>query len=75
MFTVTSGGTIEYLVVAGGGGGGAANTDADGENPGAGGGGFLMFYSEDPEKLRDKMKKLKVNELKFNFDYEGTKVL
>ena len=42
---------------------------------GAGGGGFLMFYSEDPEKLRDKMKKLKVNELKFNFDYEGTKVL
>ena len=42
---------------------------------GAGGGGFLMLYSEDPEKLRDKMKKLKVNELKFNFDYEGTKVL
>ena len=39
------------------------------------GGGFLMYYSEDPEKLRDKMKKLKVNELKFNFDYEGTKVL
>lgn len=42
---------------------------------GAGGGGFLMFYSEDPEKLRNKMKKLNINELKFNFDYEGTKVL
>ena len=39
MFTVTSGGTIEYLVVAGGGGGGAAHTTAAGENPGAGGGG------------------------------------
>ena len=42
---------------------------------GAGGGGFLMFYSEDTEKLRNQMKKLKINELDFNFDYEGTKVL
>ena len=42
---------------------------------GAGGGGFLMFYTEDKEKLRNKMTKLKINELKFNFDYEGTKIL
>ena len=37
-FTVTSGGTVEYLVVAGGGSGGAASSIA-GAGPGAGGGG------------------------------------
>jgi D-glycero-alpha-D-manno-heptose-7-phosphate kinase len=42
---------------------------------GAGGGGFLMFYTEDKEKLRNKMRKLKINELNFDFDYEGTKIL
>ena len=38
-FTVTSGGTIEYLVVAGGGSGGAASSISDANHPGAGGGG------------------------------------
>ena len=34
-----------------------------------------MFYTEDKEKLRSKMGKLNINELEFNFDYEGTKIL
>ena len=51
------------------------NGAVGGKLVGAGGGGFLMFYTEDKEKLRTKMRKLKINELKFNFDYEGTKIL
>ena len=39
------------------------------------GGGFLMFYASDKEKLRSKMKSLKINELDFKFDFEGTKIL
>ena len=42
---------------------------------GAGGGGFLMFYTNNPEKLRDKMRKLKLDEVRFRFDFEGTKLL
>ena len=42
---------------------------------GAGGGGFLMFYTEDPNKLRDIMKKNNIQELSFNFDFEGTKAI
>ena len=42
---------------------------------GAGGGGFLLFYSNHPEKLRHAMKKQKLNELRFSFDFEGTKNL
>jgi D-glycero-alpha-D-manno-heptose-7-phosphate kinase len=51
------------------------NGAVGGKLVGAGGGGFLMFYTEDKEKLRSKMRKLKINELEFNFDYEGTKIL
>ena len=51
------------------------NGAVGGKLVGAGGGGFLMFYTEDKEKLKTKMRKLKINELKFNFDYEGTKIL
>lgn len=42
---------------------------------GAGGGGFLMFYTEDPNKLREIMKKNNIQELSFNFDFEGTKAI
>ena len=42
---------------------------------GAGGGGFLMFYTDDPERLRAEMKNLKLDEVRFRFDFEGTKVL
>ena len=42
---------------------------------GAGGGGFLMIYASDSEKLRHAMKKLGMEEVRFNFDFEGTKIL
>lgn len=42
---------------------------------GAGGGGFLMFYATDVEKLRFEMSKLGLEEVRFQFDFEGTKVV
>jgi len=42
---------------------------------GAGGGGFLLFYASDKEKLRAYMQDLKLEEVRFNFDFEGTKVI
>jgi len=42
---------------------------------GAGGGGFLLFYSEDHRRLRAAMAKAGLEEVRFRFDFEGTKVL
>lgn len=42
---------------------------------GAGGGGFLMFYANDRERLREAMKKYNLEEMRFAFDFEGTKVV
>jgi D-glycero-alpha-D-manno-heptose-7-phosphate kinase len=42
---------------------------------GAGGGGFLMFYANDKEKLRNKMFEIGLEEVRFQFDFEGTKVI
>ena len=42
---------------------------------GAGGGGFLMFYATDKVKLRHTMLGLNLREVRFRFDYEGTKIL
>ena len=42
---------------------------------GAGGGGFLMFYANDKEMLRKKMIELGLEEVRFQFDFEGTKVI
>lgn len=42
---------------------------------GAGGGGFLMFYAEDRQRLRQVMARAGLEEVRFRFDYEGTKVL
>ena len=42
---------------------------------GAGGGGFLMFYANDKEKLRNKMFEMGLEEVRFQFDFEGTKVI
>ncbi len=42
---------------------------------GAGGGGFLMFYANDKERLRYKMAELGLEEVRFQFDFEGTKVI
>ena len=42
---------------------------------GAGGGGFLMFMAKDPEKLRQAMGKEGLEEVRFRFDFEGTKIV
>ena len=42
---------------------------------GAGGGGFLMFYAEDKTKLRNAMTKAGLVEVRFRFDFEGTKLV
>jgi D-glycero-alpha-D-manno-heptose-7-phosphate kinase len=42
---------------------------------GAGGGGFLMFYAEDRARLRRAMREAGLPEVRFRFDFEGTKVL
>jgi len=42
---------------------------------GAGGGGFLMFYASDKERLRLKMAEIGLEEVRFQFDFEGTKVI
>jgi D-glycero-alpha-D-manno-heptose-7-phosphate kinase len=42
---------------------------------GAGGGGFLMFYAADRVKLRQSMIEAGLEEVRFRFDFEGTKVV
>jgi len=54
---------------------GLKNGAIGGKLVGAGGGGFLLFYAEDRNKLRHAMKKAGLAEVRFKFDYEGTKVI
>ena len=42
---------------------------------GAGGGGFLMFYAHDKAKLRHAMRGTGMKEVRFRFDFEGTKTV
>ena len=42
---------------------------------GAGGGGFLMFYADDKVKLRHAMMEAGLEEVRFRFDFEGTKLI
>ncbi len=42
---------------------------------GAGGGGFLMFYAGDKTRLRRAMREQGLQEVRFRFDFEGTKVV
>jgi D-glycero-alpha-D-manno-heptose-7-phosphate kinase len=42
---------------------------------GAGGGGFLMFYAEDKVRLRRAMREAGLPEVRFRFDFEGTKLI
>ncbi len=42
---------------------------------GAGGGGFLMFYAEDKARLRHALREQGLQEVRFRFDFEGTKVV
>lgn len=52
-----------------------ANGAIGGKLIGAGGGGFLMFYAEDNVRLRLAMREKGLKEVRFRFDFEGTKVL
>jgi D-glycero-alpha-D-manno-heptose-7-phosphate kinase len=54
---------------------GMASGALGGKLVGAGGGGFLMFYAEEKVQLRRAMAGLGLPELRFRFDYEGTKVV
>jgi D-glycero-alpha-D-manno-heptose-7-phosphate kinase len=42
---------------------------------GAGGGGFLMFYAHDRNRLRVAMAQAGLEEVRFRFDFEGTKLV
>jgi len=42
---------------------------------GAGGGGFLLFYTEDKVRLRHAMLTAGLSEMRFRFDFEGTKLI
>jgi len=54
---------------------GKKNGALGGKLIGAGGGGFLMFYAQDRNKLRYAMKNAGMEEVRFRFDFEGTKVI
>lgn len=54
---------------------GRANGAVGGKLVGAGGGGFLMFYAENRRRLRQAMARAGLEEVRFRFDFEGTKVM
>ena len=54
---------------------GMENGAVGGKLVGAGGGGFLLFYAADRNKLRHAMSKAGLEEVRFGFDFEGTKVV
>jgi D-glycero-alpha-D-manno-heptose-7-phosphate kinase len=54
---------------------GLRNGALGGKLVGAGGGGFLMFYAEEHRRLRAAMSRAGLEEVRFRFDFEGTKVL
>jgi len=54
---------------------GRKNGAIGGKLVGAGGGGFLLFYAEDRKRLRQAMARAGLEEVRFRFDFEGTKVL
>jgi D-glycero-alpha-D-manno-heptose-7-phosphate kinase len=54
---------------------GMKNGAVGGKLVGAGGGGFLMFLAKDRDKLRHTMVKAGLEEVRFKFDFEGSKVV
>lgn len=54
---------------------GMRNGAVGGKLVGAGGGGFLMFCAADRNKLRHAMSRAGLEEVRFRFDFEGTKVV
>ena len=51
------------------------NGATGGKLVGAGGGGFLMFHASDRNKLRRAMTSAGLEQVRFRFDYQGTKVI
>jgi D-glycero-alpha-D-manno-heptose-7-phosphate kinase len=51
------------------------NGAVGGKLVGAGGGGFLMFYATDRNLLRHAMTSAGLEEVRFKFDFEGTKLI
>jgi len=54
---------------------GMNNGAVGGKLIGAGGGGFLMFYAADKTRLRHAMREKGLQEVRFRFDFEGSKVV
>ena len=54
---------------------GLTNGAVGGKLVGAGGGGFLMFLAYDRNKLRHAMSAIGLEEVRFRFDFEGTKIV
>ena len=55
---------------------GKENGALGGKISGAGGGGFFLFYVEEKQgKFIEEMKKLGLREMRYRFDFEGTKVI
>ncbi len=52
-----------------------ANGALSGKLIGAGGGGFLLFYAQDKMKLRHALTTAGLREVRFRFDFEGTKIV
>lgn len=52
-----------------------ANGALGGKLIGAGGGGFLMFYAHDKARLRHAMRGAGLKEVRFRFDFEGTRTV
>ena len=52
-----------------------ANGAVGGKLVGAGGGGFFLFYAEDKTRLRHAMCTAGLAEVRFRFDFEGTKII
>ena len=47
-----------------------------GKISGAGGGGFFLFYTENGHyRLREAMKRCGLREMRYHFDFEGSKIL
>jgi D-glycero-alpha-D-manno-heptose-7-phosphate kinase len=54
---------------------GIKNGAVGGKLIGAGGGGFILFYAKDKVRLRHTMMQAGMEEVRFRFDFEGTKVV
>jgi D-glycero-alpha-D-manno-heptose-7-phosphate kinase len=54
---------------------GRENGALGGKLVGAGGGGFLLFYTEEKSRLRRTMADAGLREVRFRFDFEGTRTV